>query len=199
MKKEILEWIRDIGIACLLALIILSLFKPIIIQQHSMEPNFYQGDYVITFRQAYRFSGEPAKGDIIVFHSELKDEEGNDKNLIKRIIATGGDTVKIVDGYVYVNGEKIANVAGDKTEYIVTPDKFAAGEQEFAVSAVYASGESKPVAVKLTVVTGIKQIADGNKTFDVYTLDGKLVRQQAKSLEGLKGVYVINGKAVMVK
>ncbi len=100
---------------------------------------------------------------------------------------------------IYVNGEKIANVAGDKTEYIVTPDKFVSGEQEFAVSAVYASGESKPVAVKLTVVTGIKQIADGNKTFDVYTLDGKLVRQQAKSLEGLKGVYVINGKAVMVK
>ena len=100
---------------------------------------------------------------------------------------------------IYVNGEKIANVAGDKTEYIVTPDKFVSGEQEFAVSAVYASGESKPVAVKLTVVTGIKQIADGKKTFDVYTLDGKLVRQQAKSLEGLKGVYVINGKAVMVK
>jgi len=100
---------------------------------------------------------------------------------------------------IYVNGEKIANVAGDKTEYIVTPDKFAPGEQSFAVSAVYASGESKPVEVKITVVTGIKQIADGNKTFDVYTLDGKLVRQQAKSLEGLKGVYVINGKAVMVK
>ena len=100
---------------------------------------------------------------------------------------------------IYINGEKIANVAGDKTEYLISPDKFVAGEQEFAVSAVYANGESKPVAVKLTVVTGIKQIADGNKTFDVYTLDGKLVRQQAKSLEGLKGVYVINGKAVMVK
>ncbi len=100
---------------------------------------------------------------------------------------------------IYINGEKIANVAGDKTEYLISPDKFVAGEQEFAVSAVYANGESKPVAVKLTVVTGIKQIADGNKTFDVYTLDGKLVRQQAKSLEGLKGIYVINGKAVMVK
>ncbi len=136
MKKEILEWVRDIGIACLLALIILSLFKPIIIQQHSMEPNFYQGDYVITFKQAYRFSGEPTRGDIIVFHSTLKDEDGNDKNLIKRIIATGGDTVSIVDGYVYVNGEKIdepyvmeEGVSGEMEETTVPEGKlFCCGD-----------------------------------------------------------------------
>ncbi len=136
MKKEILEWVRDIGIACLLALIILSLFKPIIIQQHSMEPNFYQGDYVITFKQAYRFSGEPTRGDIIVFHSTLKDEDGNDKNLIKRIIATGGDTVSIVDGYVYVNGEKIdepyvmeQGVSGEMEETTVPEGKlFCCGD-----------------------------------------------------------------------
>ena len=136
MKKEILEWVRDIGIACLLALIILSLFKPIIIQQHSMEPNFYQGDYVITFKQAYRFSGEPTRGDIIVFHSTLKDEDGNDKNLIKRIIATGGDTISIVDGYVYVNGEKIdepyvmeEGVSGEMEETTVPEGKlFCCGD-----------------------------------------------------------------------
>ena len=101
-----------------------------------MEPNFYQGDYVITFRQAYRFSGEPAKGDIIVFHSELKDEEGNDKDLIKRIIATGGDTVKIVDGYVYVNGEKIdepyvleQGVSGEMEEITIPEGKlFCCGD-----------------------------------------------------------------------
>ncbi|MBR6472880.1 MAG: signal peptidase I [Firmicutes bacterium] len=107
MKKEILGWIRDILIAILIALIVLALFKPIIIQQHSMEPNFYQGDYVITFKQAYRFSAQPEQGDIIVFRSTLKDSNGKDKNLIKRVIAVGGDTLEIIDGYVYVNGEEL--------------------------------------------------------------------------------------------
>ena len=72
-----------------------------------MEPNFYQGDYVITFKQAYRFSAQPEQGDIIVFRSTLKDSNGKDKNLIKRVIAVGGDTLEIIDGYVYVNGEKL--------------------------------------------------------------------------------------------
>ena len=107
MKKEIFAWIRDIIIAALIALIILSLFKPIIVQQHSMEPNFYSGDYVIAFKQAYKLSKEPARGDFIVFHSELKDSKGRDKNLIKRVIAVEGETVEIRGGYVYVNGDKI--------------------------------------------------------------------------------------------
>ena len=105
MKKEIFAWIRDIIIAALIALIILSLFKPIIIQQHSMEPNFYSGDYVIAFKQAYKLSKEPVRGDVIVFRSELKDSKGRDKNLIKRVIAVEGETVEIHDGYVYVNGD----------------------------------------------------------------------------------------------
>ena len=107
MKKEVLAWIRDILIACLIALIILTLFKPIIVQQHSMEPNCNSGDYVIAFKQAYKLAGDPERGDVIVFHSELKDSKGNNKNLIKRVIATGGETVEIRGGYVYVNGEML--------------------------------------------------------------------------------------------
>jgi hypothetical protein len=34
---------------------------------------------------------------------------------------------------------------------------------------------------------------------DVYTIDGRLVRRQATSLEGLKGLYLIGNKKVYLK
>lgn len=106
--KELLEWVRDIAIAVVIALVILAFFKPIVIQQTSMVPTFQSGDYVVTSRQAYKLFGEPERGDVIVFRTELTDERGKDKNLIKRIIGLPGDTVEIrEDGYVYINGEKI--------------------------------------------------------------------------------------------
>ncbi len=107
MLKNILDWVKDIVIAVIIAGIILIFLKPIVIQQHSMEPNFQPGDYVITSRQAYTLFGTEKRGDIIVFKSSLTDEEGNEKNLIKRIIGLPGDTIAIKEGYVYINGEKI--------------------------------------------------------------------------------------------
>ena len=103
--KNLLEWIRDIVIAVIIADIILAFFKPIIVQQESMQPNFYSGDYLITSRQAYRLFGQPERGDVIVFKSHLYDEKGKQKNLIKRIIGLPGDTVEIKNGDVYINGE----------------------------------------------------------------------------------------------
>ena len=102
---------------------------------------------------------------------------------------------------IYYNGELIATVEGDVTTFLVDPTTIQAGEQTFAVSALYANGqESKPVEVTVNVTTAIQNIVvSDSKPADVYTLDGKLVRQQAKSLDGLKGVFVVNGKAVIVK
>ena len=120
--KELLGWIRDILIAVAIAAVILAFFKPIIIQQQSMEPNFYSGDYVITSRQAYNIFGDPQRGDIIVFKSDLYTDEGEAKNLIKRIIGLPGDTVEIIEGEVYLNGEVL------NEEYIKEPGH--SGEME---------------------------------------------------------------------
>ena len=101
---------------------------------------------------------------------------------------------------IYYESELIASVTGDVTTYTVAGNKIQAGNRTFGVTAVYANGnESKPITAQVEVTTGIQQIATDGKPVDVYALDGKLVRQQTKSLDGLKGVYVINGKKVMIK
>lgn len=101
---------------------------------------------------------------------------------------------------IYYNNEKIATVDGDKTTYTVAADKVEVGTQTFGVSAVYANGaESRVTTATIEIVTGIEQIAADGKPVDVYSIDGKLIRNQAKSLDGLKGLYIVNGKKIMVK
>ena len=44
------------------------------------------------------------------------------------------------------------------------------------------------------------QVETGNELMDIYSLDGRLVKAQAKDTNGLpKGVYIIDGKKVIVK
>ncbi len=62
------------------------------------------------------------KGDIVVINTHEKDEEGNEVFIIKRIIATCGDRVKLnynAEGEVevWLNGEKLVE------EYVVYSDK----------------------------------------------------------------------------
>ena len=101
---------------------------------------------------------------------------------------------------IYYEGALIATVEGDVTTYTVAADKIQAGSRNFSVTAVYSNGkESKPITDTVEVTTAIWQIAVDGSPVDIYSLDGKLVRSQAKTLGGLKGVYVVNGRKVMIK
>ena len=78
----------------------------------------------------------------------------------------------------------------------------AAGEYDIIVSGGEARNyELSYVNGKLTVTVpdGIREIIGGG-SFDVYTTDGRMVRKGATTLKGLaKGVYIVNGRKVMVK
>ena len=60
---------------------------------------------MIMYRQAYKKHG-PERGDIIIFQSDLVNEEtGKNKLLIKRAIGLPGDEIMIKDDQLYINGE----------------------------------------------------------------------------------------------
>lgn len=66
----------------------------------SMENTLSDGDNLIVDKITYRFS-DPKRYDIIVFPYQYEDNT----YFIKRIIGLPGETVQIVDGTIYINGE----------------------------------------------------------------------------------------------
>ena len=77
------------------------LVKPYSIPSASMEPTLMVGDRVLVNRAIYRFRA-PRRGEVVVFHSPIQTGE----DLIKRVVAVGGDTVEVKDGALYVNGAR---------------------------------------------------------------------------------------------
>lgn len=73
------------------------LIQPFYVKGASMEPNFYDHEYLIIDEVSYRFH-EPARGDIIVFHYPLDPSEF----FIKRVVGLPGEEVEVQNGRVYV-------------------------------------------------------------------------------------------------
>ncbi len=70
------------------------------IPSESMVPTLEVGDRVFVNKFVYRFA-EPERGDVVVFRSV----EGENEDLIKRVVAVPGDKVAVRKGMLYVNGE----------------------------------------------------------------------------------------------
>ena len=107
MKKMIntlVEWISVILTAIVIAFIITQFIRPTLVRGESMYPTLNDRDYLILNRMAYKF-GDIDRGDIIVFKSDLRQDNGKTKDLIKRVIAIPGDHLIIKNSQVYINGE----------------------------------------------------------------------------------------------
>ena len=97
----------DIVIAALIAGAILFFVRPTVVKQTSMLETFQPNDYVIVYKRAYSGAKTPQRGDVIIFQSDLVNEDtGGDKLLIKRVIGLPGDTISIINDQVYLNGEE---------------------------------------------------------------------------------------------
>lgn len=72
------------------------------IEGRAMTPTLEDQEQVIVNKLAYRI-GEPGRGDIVMHYYPLNPE----KSFVKRVIAEEGDTIRIVDGRVYVNNVQL--------------------------------------------------------------------------------------------
>lgn len=102
---------------------------------------------------------------------------------------------------IYCDGQLVATVEDGVTTYTVPADQLTDGDHTFAVTVVYANGqESQPASATLTVtgIEGLLITGHGQLPADIYTTDGRLVRRQATTLSGLKGIYIINGKKTVI-
>ena len=70
---------------------------------NSMFPTYHNGDFLITEKIGLRL-GEPKRGDVIV----LKNPRDESQDFIKRIIALPGDTVKVENDSVFINGNLLS-------------------------------------------------------------------------------------------
>lgn len=73
------------------------LIQPFYVKGASMEPNFYDHEYLIIDEISYRFSA-PQRGDIVVFKYPNDPRE----YFIKRIIGLPGERIVVTDGVVHL-------------------------------------------------------------------------------------------------
>lgn len=101
MKKffwSLFEVVETVVIAVVAVILVRTfIIQPFVVSGASMEPSFYNGNYLLVDELTYRFR-EPERGEVVVFRYP-----GDERSFyIKRIIALPGESVMISDGKVTV-------------------------------------------------------------------------------------------------
>ena len=95
----------------------------------SMEPALYNSQGVLINRFIYSITS-PKRGDIVAF---LPNGNKNSHYYLKRVVGLPGETVQIIDGYVYIGGElleedesfdKIADPGMAENEVVLGSDEY---------------------------------------------------------------------------
>jgi len=125
------ETVRTVLYTLLFALLIRTfMFEPFNIPSGSMIPTLLVGDYLFVSKYSYGYSkhsvpfslgpfsgrimgSQPDRGDVIVF----KLPSDNKTDYIKRLIGLPGDTIRMQDGRLIVNGQLVERERVDEFVY----------------------------------------------------------------------------------
>lgn len=158
-------------VVCVLISIVIALLTTKYIAHHtivdgnSMNDTLYDKDCLILSKLSYMIH-KPERFDIVVF------EYSENVNYIKRVIGLPGEVVQIIDGYVYINGQKLTDDVYGK-EIITNPgvasEPVIVGENQYFVLGDNrnSSSDSRKTDVGLIDFSKI----DGKVVFRLYPFD----------------------------
>ncbi|UCC79777.1 MAG: signal peptidase I [Candidatus Zixiibacteriota bacterium] len=160
-KKEL-----AIGLLLVIAIAValrIFLFFPTKVGDEGMSSGLYAGDFLLCSQIPYK-TGTPQPGDLIAFEHPFKVGE----KVVRRVIATEGQTIEIVGKMVYVNGEPLAEFpAVQHSDYRILPRDFSNRD--------YFEAKQVP-AGHLFVLGDNRDNAEDSRHFgfvDVQKIDGK--------------------------
>lgn len=113
--------------ASFFVVIYLFLMQPHQVKGSSMYPTYKDKQYLLTDKVTYR-SRLPHYGDVIVFKAPMNESF----DFIKRVIATPGQSVKVANGKVFVDGKMLAEPYLP-AEYVTAPGEFLQEGEEYTV------------------------------------------------------------------
>ena len=129
--KELLAWLAMIAVVVAATYLVVTFVgQRTQVSGESMETTLSDGDHLIVDKISYRFR-DPERYDIVVFPYRLEENT----YYIKRIIGLPGETVQIVDGYVYINGIQLDEHYGNEImeKPGIAADPVTLGEEEYFV------------------------------------------------------------------
>lgn len=119
-------------ILAIMVMVYLFIMSPQEISGASMEPNFHNGEYILTNKIEYKLH-EPQRGDVVIF----KSPRNPDIDYIKRVIALPGEQVRVSRDTIYINDKPLlesyipstTNTYGgsfltENQEFVVPKDKY---------------------------------------------------------------------------
>lgn len=131
VMRELLGMLVYVGVVLAITFLIITFVgQRTHVSGESMENTLDDGDQLIVDKLTYRFH-DPERFDIIVFPFRYKDNT----YYIKRIIGLPGETVQIVDGEIYINGELLKESYGREVmqDAGLAAEPITLGEDEYFV------------------------------------------------------------------
>ncbi len=139
-KLCIAATIAAVAVGCYFA-ISQFVFQSVEVVGTSMVPTLSQGSHYILNKMAYR-NAAPQHGDIVVIR-----DPGDHGFSVKRVIATAGESIHLVNGKVYVNSEELDEPYLLPRTYTFT---YAAAHEQLITCGVdqyFVLGDNRPASI----------------------------------------------------